>query len=192
MPRLHNVEFIHQQSQNTCWFACLKMLVRYELRVGNPLQRDMLSAFSNYTTENLIALLRGDRGGRDNDLIQLALSLGMQRVPFRRYYTAPDAFGRISPNNNDSSIDLRMNSIEQLLNYRPFAMPCAVRRSDNAIGFHVIVVRGYSNRQRGGQTVMEYYYHDPAYTGPLPAVGVSTYNDLIYHYVPDGGYLLTF
>lgn len=180
MARVHNVPLIPQASRNSCWLACMKMLTSYEL--GGALDDpERLRDFMERPDEA--------NSASDEVIKRNAREAGMRIVPFQATYSNPDTFGASSPL---GGLDLRPALMEQMLDHRPFGMPCRVPAGPNRNALHVIVMRGYTDDDGPGPEPARYWPIDPASVGPTaPALAVP-YEVLIQAYIPDGGYVFTF
>lgn len=189
MPRVHTVTFIPQFNANTCWFACMQMLATYELNEGTARDPSRLKRFANVTLEDLTS--EGMDGAADDALIRRqAQLLGMRLETLDATYTGGDAFLGTG-GEALGGMDLRMLTMENLLDSRPFGLPCRAVSGGQA-GFHVIVVHGYSDEDDTGPEPMKYWYLDPAAQRGAAGAAALRYEDLIRNYIPDGGYVFTF
>lgn len=180
MARVHSMQFIPQASPNSCWLACMKMLTKYEL--GGALHdRETLRAFMNRSDEA--------RAASDEIIQRNAREAGMRIVPFQATYSNPETFGGSSPL---VGLDVRKVFMEQMLDHRPFGMPCRVRAGPTRNGLHVIVVRGYTDDDGPGPEPSRYWFLDPADVGPTAPAIAFPYELFIQDFIPDGGYVFTF
>lgn len=180
MARVHNMQLIPQASRNSCWLACMKMLTKYELG-GALYHRERMRAFMERSD---------DAPAAADEIIQRnAREAGMRIVPFQATYSNPDTFGGSSAL---GGIDIRPGVMEQMLDNRPFGMPCRVPAGPTRNALHVIVVRGYTDDDGPGPEPSRYWFLDPAEVGPTaPALAVP-YELFTQVFIPDGGYVFTF
>ncbi len=189
MARVHTVNFIPQFNANTCWFACMQMLAEYELSTGTARNPILLKRFLNITLDQL-ASQRMDGAADDGLIRRQSRLLGMRIATLDATYTGGNAFlgtGGVAL----GGLDLRMLTMENLLDSRPFGLPCRAVSGGRA-GMHVIVVRGYSDEDGSGPEPIKYWYLDPAAEPGTSGAAALRYEDLIRNFVPDGGYVFTF
>ena len=189
MSSMHNVNFIPQHNEDTCWFACMKMLAGYELSRGTARDPVRLKRFMNLTLEDLASA--GMDGAAGDDVIRLQAGLiGMHIEPFAPTYTEGSAFLGTG-GEALGGMDLRMITMENLLNHKPFGLPCRVPAGSRA-RLHVIVIRGYADEDDSGPEPMHYWYLDPAADPVAARASALPYERLIQEYIPDGGYVFTY
>lgn len=188
MASVHNVNFIPQMNAHTCWFASMQMLVGYELAKGTARNPTLHKRFMNITLEDL-ASEQMDGAAGDELIRRQAQQIGMRIEMLDATYTDESAFlgtGGVAL----GGLDLRMLTMENLLDSRPFGLPCRAAASGQA--GHVIVVRGYSDEDGSGPEPIKYWFLDPAAERGAAGAAALRYEDLIRHFIPAGGYVFTF